>query len=341
MLRLLLQLLQQKRRWVYRPPYEYVQHSFPLELMPAGRARIWLRFTPEEIYQLVPLLNLEGVAFRHRYQADPVTAFYVVCARLSFPNRWEHLVDLFGRSKSWLSTVFNDVILYLMARYREVLLWNSQLTYERLQVYEEAIYQLNGVPRVWGFIDGTFRGYCRPTGNESQRRVYSGHKKQHGNNYQAIVTPDGLTVSITGPWTGPTNDWSMYQRSGVENAIRALMEGHETLYIYRDPAYHHSFGIAAPFLDSRARRWLSKDKLRFNKALSSVRIAVEQSFGRTQVLWTYTAFNKGLTAGWQPIAAHFFVAVLLTNCHTCLRGSSSTGKRFLVPPPLVEAYLRL
>jgi hypothetical protein len=61
------QLLQQKRRWVYRPPYEYVQYSFSLELMPAGRARIWLRFTPEEIYQLVPLLNLEGVAFRHRY----------------------------------------------------------------------------------------------------------------------------------------------------------------------------------------------------------------------------------------------------------------------------------
>jgi len=55
--------------------------------MPAGRARIWLRFTPEEIYQLVPLLNLEGVAFRYRYQADPVTAFCVVCARLSFPNR--------------------------------------------------------------------------------------------------------------------------------------------------------------------------------------------------------------------------------------------------------------
>jgi nuclease HARBI1 len=119
------------------------------------------------------------------------------------------------------------------------------------------------------------------------------------------------------------------------------MEDHETLYIYGDPAYHHSFGVAAPFIDPRGRRWLSKDKKRFNKALSSVRIAVEQSFGRTQVLWTYTAFNKGLTAGWQPVAAHFFVAVLLTNCHTCLRGSSSAGRRFLVPPPSVEAYLRL
>jgi hypothetical protein len=156
-----------------------------------------------------------------------------------------------------------------------------------------------------------------------------------------IVTLDGLAVAIAGPFTGPTNDWSIYQRFSVEDAIRALMEGHETLYIYGDPAYWDSFGVACPFTDPRGRHWLPKEQQRFNKALSSVRIAVEQSFGRTQVLWTYTAFNKGLTAGWQPVAAHFFVAVLLTNCHTCLRGSSSAGSRFLVPPLSVEAYLSL
>src|SRR5271168_1088711 len=103
----------------------------------------------------------------------------------------------------------------------------------------------------------------------------------------------------------------MYQRSGVEDAVRALIEGYETLYIYGDLAYRESFGVAAPFTDPRGRRWLPLEKQRFNKALSSVRIAVEQSFGRTQVLWTYTAFHKGLTAGWQPVAAYFFVAVLL------------------------------
>jgi hypothetical protein len=126
------QLAQRKRRWVYRPPYEYIQHSFSLELMPPGRARIWLRFTPAEIYRLVPLLNLVGVVYRNRYTPDAITAFCMVCACLSFPSRWEHLTDLFGQSKSWLSTVFNDVILYLVARYREVLLWCPLLTYERL-----------------------------------------------------------------------------------------------------------------------------------------------------------------------------------------------------------------
>jgi DDE superfamily endonuclease len=119
------------------------------------------------------------------------------------------------------------------------------------------------------------------------------------------------------------------------------MQGRKTLYIYGDGAYHASYGVAVPFEDACGRHWLPANKKAWNKALSSVRIAVEQSFGRTQVLWTYTAFNKGLTAGWQPVAAHFIVAILLTNCHTCLRGSSSAGNRFLISPPSIEAYLLL
>ena len=119
------------------------------------------------------------------------------------------------------------------------------------------------------------------------------------------------------------------------------MQGCKTLYIYGDSAYHASYGVAVPFEDSRGRRWLPANKQSWNKALSSVRIAVEQTFGHTQVLWTYTAFSKGLTAGCQPVAAHFIIAVLLTNCHTCLRSSSSAGNQFLIPPPSIEAYLSL
>ena len=211
-----------KRKWIYRPPYEYVQHSFSLELMPPGQARIWLWFTPEEIHQLLPLWNLEDVPFRRQCKVDPETAFCVVAACLSFSNRWEHLVDLFGWFKSWLSTIFNDVILFLAGWYSSVLLWHSQLTYSRLQIFAEAIHQVGGAPGIWGFVDCTFQGYCRPTGNEEQQRVYSGHKKFHGNNYQALVTPDGLVSSLTGPYIGPINDWTIWRRSGCEEAIHEV-----------------------------------------------------------------------------------------------------------------------
>jgi hypothetical protein len=112
--------LEKRRHWC--PLYEYVQSSFSLKLMPSGHVCIWLWFTPEELFQLVPLLNLEDNPLCRRYQADSVTAFCVVCAWLIYSNRWELLVDLFERSKSWLSTVFNDTVLYLVARYCEVLL---------------------------------------------------------------------------------------------------------------------------------------------------------------------------------------------------------------------------
>lgn len=337
--------LQQRRRWAarrkrYRTPYEYNLSSFSLELMPPGKARFWLRFTPGQIRQLVPLLGLDGVPYRRRYKADGELALCIVAARLSFPGRWCHLSDLFGRSSSWLSTVFNDTVLFLAARFGPLLWWHPQLTYSRLLVFAEAVNNLCGVDGIWGFVDGTFRGHRRPQDYEAQRSVYSGHKKAHGIKYQAVVTPDGLVSSLTGPWMGPVNDWAMWQRSGIESAIREVLKDHEPLYLFGDPAYRASFGVACPFEDPRGRGFLPDNKAAFNTALSSVRIAVEQAFGRTQVLWTYTAFSKGLTAGQQPIAAHFFIAVLLSNCYTCFYGSPA-GNRFLVPPLSIEAYLRL
>jgi hypothetical protein len=111
-----------KRR--YRPPYEYVLSSFSLELMPPGRAWVWLWFTPEQIRQLVSLLGLDGVAYCCRYKADAELALCIVAARLSFPGRWHHLSDLFGRSSSWLSTVFNDIVLFLAACFGPLLWWH-------------------------------------------------------------------------------------------------------------------------------------------------------------------------------------------------------------------------
>jgi hypothetical protein len=88
--------------------------------------------------------------------------------------------------------------------------------------FSKAVHDAGGVEGVWGFVDGTFWEYYRPTGNEEQRLVYSGHKKFHGNNYQAIVTPDGLVSLLTGPFMSSTNDWTMWWRSSCEEAIREV-----------------------------------------------------------------------------------------------------------------------
>ena len=246
---------------------------------------------------------------------------------------------LFGKSAGWLSAVFNDAVTFLVEEFTPLLQWHPQLTYSRLQVYADAVEEVGGYRGIWGFVDGTFRGFCKPSkGDEAQRAVYNGHKRQHGQVWQAVVTPDGLVSSLVGPFLGPTNDWTMWRRSGCEEAARSSMGCHEVLYLYGDPAYRCSYGVMPPFTHPRGRRYLSREKQDFNRSLATVRIAVENAFGQTQQLWTYTAFSKGLSANKQLVAAYFAVAILLSDCHTCIRGNS-ISKRFLVTPPLVESYL--
>jgi hypothetical protein len=95
----------------------------------------------------------------------------------------------------------------------------------------------------------------------------------------------------------------------------------KALYIYKDPAYKASYSVMCLYTHKTSRHLLPQDQKAFNRRLSSVRIAVEHAFGHTQVLWTYTAFAKQLKLELQPVAVHFAVAVLLTNCYTCLRGN--------------------
>jgi DDE superfamily endonuclease len=235
--------------------------------------------------------------------------------------------------------VFNDTILFIAAAFSSTIRWHHQLSqYTRLQEFSRAIEGICNISGVWGFVDGTFRGCRRPGNQGDQKLVFSGHKRLHGLNWQGIATPDGLISSLTGAFAGPVNDWAMWRRSGCEEAIRDTLAGQETLYIYGDPAYNTAFGVACPFEHPRGRRFLNRQQQAFNKALSSVRIAVEQAFGDIQVQWTYTAFAKGLTAGKQPIAAYFAVAVLLTNCYICMR--RRTG-RFGVSPPHIRDYLSM
>jgi hypothetical protein len=190
---------------------------------------------------------------------------------------------------------------------------------------------------VWGFIDGTFQGFCRPKKN--QEDWYSGHKKAHGLKYQGIVTPDGLVSSLVGPYPGPLNDWSMFRLSKVQSRLRKILAGRRRLYLYGDPAYSRCFGIWAPFKHPAGWRYLPMEEQNFNTRLSRIRIAVEQAFGLTQGLWTYVAFTTQLRSAAQPVAHYYRVAVLLSNCFACLRGNTAAGGRFLCRPPELEDYL--
>lgn len=72
--------------------------------------------------------------------------------------------------------------------------------------------------------------------------------------------------------------------------------------------------------------------------MSKMRIAVENAFGLTQNLWTKNAFKETLKIGEGPVDSFYKVAILLTNCYTCIRGNQ-IGARFLCKPPTLRQYL--
>lgn len=193
-----------------------------LESLSDSEALETFRFSWEEIRQLAPLLRLEEVSWTQGVAPTPELALCVLCARLAFPGRWATLEGLFGRSRAWLSTVFTDTALFLYRTFLRILEWHPQLTYERMEAFSKATEKVGGVEGIWGFVDGTFRSHQRPLGQDDQRLVFSGHKRLHGINYQAIVTPNGIVSSLTGPWPGPVNDWTMWRRSHIEQRLREV-----------------------------------------------------------------------------------------------------------------------
>jgi hypothetical protein len=108
-------------------------------------------------------------------------------------------------------------------------LWHPRLDdYARLLEFGEATGLRTGLGgnSIWGFIDGTFRPFCRPSNEQGYH--YSGQKKRHGLKFQGIVTPDGLISSMDGPWLARFNDWRIYLNSGVPVRIAKVSSPHSS-----------------------------------------------------------------------------------------------------------------
>ena len=49
-----------------------------------------------------------------------------------------------------------------------------------------------------------------------RRTLYSGCKRTHGQHYQNVLTPDGLSISMVGPFVGSRADITMWHESHLE-----------------------------------------------------------------------------------------------------------------------------
>ncbi|RPA93511.1 hypothetical protein L873DRAFT_1704691, partial [Choiromyces venosus 120613-1] len=298
------------------------------------------RFTKTEIHRLVQLFQLDslgGGGWRYGYQLHPEEAICILLFQLSSGQRLKDLLKIFGTSRAQLSTIFNDIVLWLLWQYGKKLKWDENcLSRAKLIEYARAFKDTTGLSGIWGFVDGTMRPFCCP--GYDQQSFYSGFKKAHGTKFQSIMTCDGLLSSLAGPFLTPVGDWILWECSGVADQLGKIMGlGDEALNVYGDAAYSPAFGIMGPFRGDG----MTPAEEAVNVVMSGYRIVVEWGFAHIVNYWSFAVFKRGLKLHLSPVAAYYMIAVLLTNCHTCLHGGNQTLEKFRMDPPLVEEYLYL
>ena len=140
------------------------------------------------------------------------------------------------------------------------------------------------------------------------------------------------------PIEGCRYDSGMLRESGLVNQLESLPDtsNGKTYCIYGDPAYLLRPQLLAPYKGEN----ITADQREFNKEMSGVRIVVEWAYVKVLQLFPFVDFKKNQKLLLQPIAAPYYTAVLLTNCHRCV--PIAEINTFLnIEPPRLEEYLSL
>lgn len=302
------------------------------------RFRSLFRFRRRHIKRLRQALQLPNrIVTYNKSVFSGEQALLFVLRRLAYPGRLVELSEFFGVSEPELSMVINKTVTILHQRWGRLLdrLDSPWMTRARLDNFCHAIRRA-GAPyqNVWGFLDGTINRVCRPV--RHQRLLFSGHKRVHCLKYQAVTTPCGLIANLFGPMEGRRHDMAMLDESDLLNQMQLHLTppGHPDYVVFADQGYAMSRFVQTPYRGNH----LNEVHARFNTIMSSLRVAVEWGFGRVDSLFAFCAYKKNLKVLLSPVGTYYRVAVLLTNCHSCLR-RNQISRKFRVSPPRLEQYL--
>jgi nuclease HARBI1 len=112
----------------------------------------------------------------------------------------------------------------------------------------------------------------------------------------------------------------LWHESELEIVLKDLFSSFEEdtePMLFGDPAYKGAYGIMGAYVQKPGQQ-LTNAKLAFNRSMSSIRITIEQLFGRTLNLWARNGHKYSQKLRSSPVAAYYMIAVLLTNIKTCV-----------------------
>jgi nuclease HARBI1 len=295
------------------------------------------RFTVPQINDMIDAMQLPpSIITDSKHTVSTFDAMCILLRRLVYPNRLFDLTTPFGMSNTTLSRIINGMAMELGNRFNDfIALWPG-LSIDRVHEYSDVVSaHTDGViTDVWGFVDGTLRYMCRP--NEMQEASYSGHKHTHGQKFQSIISPDGLIVSLLGPYGASRPDIVVYVDSNTAEMLYPYTRHDDhSHYLLGDKAYQTAEQVIVPYSTPR-----SQHESAYNALHSSVRIAVEWGFGKVVRYFAYINYKTSLRVHLQPIALLYKLAVLFTNIHTCINSSSQPSSLFNMNVPTLQEYFQ-
>lgn len=314
------------------------------------------RFKKADVRRLFELMDFPEVIESHTTRSTGEAAFCLMLWRLHYPSTWSLLQSTFGREYSQLSRIFNAAIDFVDGRHQGKVKGNIDWYSDRFDMYNDRIKRkiasfgahINPNPgfvpanmsKIFGFIDGTANRICRPSGNNNlQNSFYNRYHRGHFIIWQGISFPDGMLV-VDGPEPGFKTDTMVWRDCMVRHELEAIMQarvarGLNRLFLYADKIYSTGELIKAAF--SRRQGNLQDWMVRENRIMSGVRIGVEWTFGLVIGQSKYISFAKGQQLQKVSVPKFYYVAVLLSNAHTCMYGTLHT-KYFDCEPPTVDEY---
>ena len=150
---------------------------------------------------------------------------------MSYAARTFNVGDYFGRGAADIRIITNIMLSCLYDRWNRLLVDLSEhirpgrwLSLAKLREAAAAVHHDGPLANVWGFIDGTARQIRRP--KRGQQLWYSGHKRQHVQKFQAVMTPFGIMVHLYGPVEGQRHDARILRMSSLLNQVAQHIPQH-------------------------------------------------------------------------------------------------------------------
>jgi hypothetical protein len=150
--------------------------------------------------------------------------------------------------------------------------------------------------------------------------------------------PDGLIGRLDGPFIGRRHDAAILHLSNAlqDMSLEFLNQDGSWMSVYGDPGYSNQKFVKIGYKNQRRLTELHRN---FNAEMSSLRVSVEYGFGKIVQQFAFLDYKKNQKLYMQPLKEQYFVAALLINCQTCMRGNQ-ISEYFDCQPPSLSNYLK-